>query len=319
MFPYNWLLEAQSHIAPHILQTPLTHDTELDIYIKWENRQIIGSFKARGAYHKTLALQEWERQRGLVAASAGNHGQGLAHAGRKLGIAVTIFSAENAARNKIDAMRALGANVILVPGGYHEAEVAGIEYAHSRQATWVSPYNDSQVIAGQGTIALEILQQKPETINAAWLVPVGGGGLISGIGAAIKGSPAQNSGSALRLIGVQSEASPFMHALFHRHTQEGIEDNLSLADGLSGAVEENSITIPLVQALVDDMILVSEADVSEAIRFAWDKYSERIEGSAAVTIAAIISGKIAYRPAVLIITGGNIDPQKHSEILNARA
>ncbi len=285
--------------------------------LKWENRQITGSFKIRGAYHKTLSLQDWERKMGLVAASAGNHGQGLAHAARSLGIPVTIFSAENAAKNKIEAMHSLGARVILVPGGYHEAEVAGIEYARQEQAVWVSPYNDSQVIAGQGTIALEILSQKPDANAMHWLSPVGGGGLIAGIGAAIKENPSNPPGAGFRLIGVQSEASAFMHSLYQQNSQVGVEDRPSMADGLSGAVEENSITIPLVQGLVDELILVSEDEIAQAIRFAWEKYQEIIEGSAAVTLAAILSGRIAHRPAILIISGGNIDPQKLQEILHA--
>lgn len=319
MFPYSWLLEAQSMIEPYILHTPLTYDADLDIYLKWENQQRTGSFKLRGAYHKILALQDWERERGVVAASAGNHGQGLAYAAKSQKIPVTIFSAENSARNKIEAMRSYGAQVILVPGGYHEAEEAGIAFSRETQATWVSPYNDSQVIAGQGTIALETLKQNPDTRNFAWIVPVGGGGLISGVGAGIKCNPSDKPGSSFRLVGVQSEASAFMHALFHSGSQAGMRDDPSLADGLTGAVQERSITTPLVQGLVDDMILVSEEEIANGIRFAWEKYKTKIEGSAAVTIAAVISGKITLRPAVLIITGANIDNQVFVDIMQTRS
>src|SRR5690606_6892457 len=156
--PFIWLQEAARRIAPHIRVTPLMHDAENDLYLKWENQQVTGSFKARGAINKVLLLQDWEREQGLVTASAGNHGQGLALAGKIVGAPVTIFASEHASPKKVAAMRALEAEVRLVPGGYGEAEQAGVEYARQHNATWVSPYNDGQVIAGQGTLALEALE-----------------------------------------------------------------------------------------------------------------------------------------------------------------
>ncbi len=319
MFPFSWLESAANQIQPYIHLTPLSYDDELGIYLKWENQQVTGSFKARGAFNKTISLVEWERQRGLVTASAGNHGQGLALAGKTFQTPVTIFTSENAAKNKIEAMRALGATLFTVPGGYTQAEQAGLAYAERQHATWVSPYNDAQVIAGQGTLALEILKQAPHISSADWLVPVGGGGLISGVALAVKENPNLLKDNTHRIIGVQSEASAFMHALFFRNTQNDVREFPSLADGLEGAVEDRSVTIHLTRRLVDEIILVSELEIAKAIRFAWEKYQQVIEGSAAVTLAAIISGKITHRPVIAIITGGNIDQSIHRELISDRS
>jgi threonine dehydratase len=316
MVPYIWLENAQERLAPHIRTTPLGYDQDRDLYIKWENRQVTGSFKARGALNKVLCLQPWERERGLVAASAGNHGQGVALAGNLFTTPVTIFASEHAVATKVQAMRDLGATVVLVPGGYGEAEKAGLDYAASHACTWISPYNDPQIIAGQGSLGLEIQDQLPNLSQAAWIVPAGGGGLISGIGAALKSSPVEKASHPHQLIGVQSEASPFLHSLYHHGTQAGVIELSSLADGLSGPVQEGSVTIPLVRSFLDDFILVSETEIRQAIRFAWSEYQERIEGSAAVGLAAIISGKITTRPAVVIISGGNIPPEVHAEIIH---
>lgn len=317
MIPTDWLIQAYERIQPHIQRTPLTYDRDLDIYLKWENRQVTGSFKARGALNKVLVLEPWERERGLVAASAGNHGQGVALAGKMIGASVKIFVSESAVPTKVKAMRALNAEVVRIRGGYGEAEQAGLQYAQETGATWVSPYNDGQVIAGQGTIGLEALNQLPAGVAATWIVPTSGGGLISGIGAAIKQLPSFSPEISVQkqLIGVQSEASAFMHALFYSGSQVGIQELPSLADGLAGTVEEGSITISLTKKFVDDILLISESEIKRAIAYAWEQYQEMIEGSAAVALAAVISGKIAHRPAVAIISGGNIQPELHAEIV----
>jgi len=309
MIPGTWLVEAERRIAPYIQPTPLTYDASLDIYLKWENRQVTGSFKSRGALNKVLALSTWERDRGLVAASAGNHGQGVALAARATGARAIIFASEHAVPAKIEAMNRLGAEVRLVPGGYGEAEQTGLAYAQESGSIWVSPYNDGQVIAGQGTLGLEILRELPTRMHTTWVVPVGGGGLIAGLGAAIRSAAdIVPSYSPARLIGVQSEASPFFHSIFHSNTQNDVQEFPSLADGLAGPVEANSLTIPLVRSLVNEMLLVSETEIEQAVLAAWQRYQERIEGSAAAALAAVLSGKISSRPVVVVITGGNIDP-----------
>ncbi len=310
MIPYTWIEEAANRIAPYINKTPLTYDPDYRLYLKWENHQITGSFKSRGAINKVLTLQPYELQNGLVAASAGNHGQGVALAGKLVSAPVIVFCSDHTVPAKVQAMNALGAEVRMVPGGYSEAEKIGKSYAEQHRAAWISPYNDGQVIAGQGTIGLEIYQELPALNQSDWFVPVGGGGLIAGIGTSL-----ERFNSKTKLVGVQSEASSFFHGIFYRGTQEGIVELPSLADGLAGAVEENSVTIAMVRRLVDEFILVSEEDIGQAIVFAWERYQERIEGSAAAALAAVLSEKIRSFPAVVVLSGGNIQPEVHAKIL----
>lgn len=314
MIPYTWIQEARQRVAGHIHRTPLTYDSELDLYLKWENRQITGSFKARGALNRVLSLLDWEIERGIVAASAGNHGQGVALAGKLVGARVLVFAAEDAVPAKLEAMRALGAELRLFPGGYSAAEKAGLEYAASSQATWISPYNDGLVIAGQGTLVKEVIEDVPELARGLWLVPASGGGLISGVAAALK---ERGGTDGVRVFGVQTEASPFMYELFFGRTQEGLVELPSLADGLAGPVEDGSITIPLIRHYVDDFILIGEEEIIQAIRYAWEVHGERIEASAAVPLAAILSERIKARPAVAVISGGNIQPEVHAQIIGS--
>jgi threonine dehydratase len=321
MLPDSLIHEAVERITPHILRTPLDYDPDLDLYLKWENRQRTGSFKVRGALNKVLSLREDERSRGLVTASAGNHGQGVALAAQMLGLGVTIFASEHAIPSKILAMRALGAQVVLVPGGYGESELAGIEFARSNGAVWISPYNDELVIAGQATLGLEICNELPSLDNTVWVVPAGGGGLVSGLGAALQSTcrsfhdPGIEIAKRPRLIAVQSEASPFLYGLYQRGTQDGVIELPSLADGLAGPVEDGSLSISMVKNYVDEFILVSEAEIAGAIAEAWNRYHERIEGSAAAALAAALFGKVLERPAVVIITGGNIQDETFAKII----
>jgi threonine dehydratase len=311
LIPYEWIAQAERRIASHIRKTPLFHDARRGLYLKWENHQVTGSFKPRGALNNVLSLEEWERASGLVAASAGNHGQGVALAGRITGAPVEVFMSEHAVPTKVQAIRGLGAQIHSVAGGYAEAEAAGRRYAEQRHRVFVSPYNDGQVIAGQGTMGLEILRELAGKNIVNWIVPTGGGGIISAIGTLL--APTKD---CPRLIGVQAAASPFTHSLFHRHTQEGVQDLPTLADGLSGPLEQGSVTIPMIERYVDDLLIVSEDEIARAIAFAWYVYHERLEGSAAVGLAAILEGKVKERPSVVILTGGNIQPDVHDRILH---
>ena len=310
MIPYTWLEQASKRINPYIQKTPLTYDVTNQLYLKWENHQVTGSFKARGALNKILALQDWELDHGLVTASAGNHGQGVALAAGIKHAHVIVFASEHAYTNKLDAMRELGAEIHLVPGGYGQAEQAAITYAKSKGATWISPYNDGMVIAGQGTIALEILQDLPDPSAVTWVVPAGGGGLISGIGSAL-----QKLVPVSKLVAVQSQASTFLYQIYHHGSQEGVVELPSIADGLAGPVEMGSVTIPMVTNLVSDFILVTEAEIRAAIKYAWRTHKERIEGSAAVALAAILFDRIADKPSLVVITGGNIPLTDHAQIV----
>lgn len=320
MIPCEWITQAVERVRPHVTQTPLTYDARLKLYIKWENQQRTGSFKVRGAYNRVLTLLDWERDAGLVAASAGNHGLGVAIAAQQVGTRAIIFASENAVPAKLDGIRRYGAEIRLVPGTYTEAEHEGITFAENTGMTWISPYNDWQVIAGQATLGIEILEELQELENLTWIVPVGGGGLLAGIACAVhcyQSSMDNNTRVSMnsRLIGVQSEASPFFHALYHDSSQDGITELPSLADGLAGRIDSQSITIPILRCYLSDFMLVSEDEITEGIRYAWDRYQQVIEGSAAAALALAIRKPDPHEPRLVIITGGNIQGETHRSIL----
>jgi threonine dehydratase len=226
---------------------------------------------------------------------------------------VIVFASSHAVPAKVEAMRELGAEVRLVDGGYEAAELAAQAYASETGSTWISPYNDGQVIAGQATAGVELIEQLIEldapVFPRAVIVPVGGGGLISGVGMAL-----QRLNSRPRLIGAQSTASPFFHALYYNGSQSGVIEQESLADGLAGAVEEGAITIPLVRRWVDALVLVTEKEIARAIAYAWQRFGEKIEGSAGAALAAAMGAAVKERPAVVILSGGNIQPEVHAGI-----
>jgi threonine dehydratase len=312
MIPIEWVRRAQTYLAPYIEKTPITYDSNLDLFLKWESVQITGSFKVRGALNKVLNLADWELENGLVAASAGNHGLGVAFAGAQKNASVTVFVPENASPIKIQRMQDYAAEVRKVPGGYESAERAGKIHAAAAGSTWVSPYNDGLVIAGQATVAAEILEDIPVALTTNWIVPVGGGGLISGTAAYL-----HTQASAPKIFGVQAAASPFFHSLFKRNTQSGTQDLPTLCDGLAGAIESDSMTIPLVKKYVQDIILVEEEEIIRAMLYAWEVYGEPMEPSGAVGLAAVLSGKIPGKPASTIISGGNITPEKHLALVKS--
>lgn len=311
MIKADWVVEALERIKPLTVLTPVTRDPKLEISYKWENHQVTGSFKLRGAANKVFSLKEDALGKGLVTCSAGNHGQGVAVAASRRGSECIVYVSDHASQLKINAMRQLGAEVRLVSGSYVEAERTAIIHAQRSGATFVSPYNDELVIAGQGTIGIEIVNQMQDWSEVeALLVPVGGGGLISGLGVYL---------STLRkppkLIGVQSEASSFAYRVFHTGTQTGVVETESIAEGLAGEIDRNSITIPLMQQYIDDFVLVSEEQIREAIRYCWINYHEVVEGSAVVGLAARLAGKIQSRHTATIITGGNIQTELFDEII----
>lgn len=312
MFPSEWFSAAEERLRPHLHQTPITWDERLQAYLKWENQQRTGSFKVRGALNKVFALTPEERALGLVAASAGNHGQGVAFAAHLSQTQAVIFVPENAVPRKVEAIQAWGARVHRVPGGYAAAEVTAYRWAQEQGKTWVSPYNDPQVVVGQGTLGLEILRQLGE-VPSCWIVPVGGGGLLAGIGAAL-----ESRGAPPTFYGVQAAASPFVHQLFYHGHQRDLRDQPTLADGLSGAIEEHAITIPLLKRYAQDILLVSEDEIAQAIAYAWHVHRQVIEGSAAAALAALLSAKVRTRPALVVLSGGNIQPEIHRQICESR-
>jgi threonine dehydratase len=294
---------ARARIRPHIVETPARRAEERLLWLKCENRQTTGSFKIRGALNKVLGLAAADLGRGVVAASAGNHGQGVALACNLRGAQATIVVPRAAVALKIERIRSYGAEVLLADGDYGAAEGEARELARQRGAVWVSPYNDPEVIAGQGTIGLELVEQLGLGEDG-WevYVPVSGGGLACGIGIALK-----QAAPAARVVGVQPAAAPYMHAHFHGGDVEKVVETPTIADGLSGPVERGSITFELLRHAVDDMVLVSEESIWEAIRFADAVAGEVIEPSAAAALAACM-GRRGSTKCIAVISGGNVDP-----------
>jgi len=293
---------ARKRLRGLIVETPLVSWDE-GLWLKCENAQVTGSFKLRGALNKILVLSADELRSGVVAASAGNHGQGVAYAARLVGTKATIVVPDDAVRRKVDGMRRLGAEVVQIPGGYGAAEASGRRLAQERRAVWVSPYNDAEVIAGQGTIGLELIEQIPAFAGGVEVfVPVSGGGLASGIGLSL-----EKWAERFRVLAVQVENAAYMHALFHGLDPRQVVETATLADGLSGPVEESAITLELVRRVARDVLLVSEAELLAALRFAWVEKALPMEPSSAVALAAALrQGPRQGRARIVIVSGGNV-------------
>jgi threonine dehydratase len=301
----NRIREGWSRIRPHVERTALRRLETPPVWLKCENRQKTGSFKIRGALNKVLSLSAEELARGVVAASAGNHGQGVALACQLRGARATIVVPKAAVALKVERIRSYGAEVIFADGDYGVAEAKGHELAKDRGAVWISPYNDPEVIAGQGTIGLELTEQlELAGGGAGWevYVPVSGGGLISGIGIALKATASQ-----VRVVGVQPAAAPYMHTFFYGGDIEKVVETPTIADGLAGPVEGRSITFDLMHRVVDAIVLVSEDEIWDAIRWADRVADEVIEPSAAAALAACRRADGSGN-RIAVLSGGNIDP-----------
>jgi threonine dehydratase len=296
------LAEAWQRLEGLVIQTPLVTWGE-GLWLKCENAQVTGSFKLRGALNKVLGLAEGERASGVIAASAGNHGQGVAFAARLVNASATIVVPDDAVRRKVDAIRRLGAEVIEVPGGYGAAETYGRELAAARGGTWVSPYNDMAVIAGQATIGMEIRKQfsasSREVVEV--FVPVSGGGLVSGIGLALL-----STAGRYRVIGAQPEHAAYMHASFHGRDPRSVVELPTVADALSGPYEDAAVTEEIVRRVVADIVLVSEEEIHEALGRAWRGHGLMMEPSSAVALAAAFR-RPAGMERVVVVSGGNVD------------
>jgi threonine dehydratase len=308
------VLRARERIAPYVVETPVSIASvgELPsarLCLKWENHQRTHSFKPRGALNKILSLTTQNMHGGLIAASAGNHGQGVALAAQITGARAHIFVPESTAHVKVSAMQQMGAIVEKVPGSYGDAEAHAIAFAQRLGGTYISPYNDPDVIAGAGTVALEWLAQQPEL--GRLLIPLGGGGLLAGVGLVTRALWPQ-----VEIVGVQSEASPYLYQQFYVGHMNGVIERPTLTDGLAGSVEPGSMTVPLLSQVCDRVVLVTEEEIARAIAYAFHHLDETIEGSAAVGLAAVLAGKVGTegRLTGALITGGNIDPEKHAAI-----
>ena len=295
---------AERRIRGHILETPLIEWPQAGIWLKCENEQLTGSFKLRGALNKVLGLSTEALARGLVAASAGNHGIGVALAATVARTSATVVVPDRVVERKRRTLEALGADVRLAAGDFAVAEREGYALAAERGAVWISPYNDADVIAGQGTLGLELGRQlRPHRLQGEIevYVPVSGGGLLAGVGLGLRLAEAP-----VRLIGVQTESAPYFHRYLRGEDPAAVVEQPTLADGLAGAVEAGSITWDLVRQLADDVLLVSEAEIRQALLRVHRQTGMLIEPSAAVAVAACLAGRGKNRIAIL--SGGNADP-----------
>jgi threonine dehydratase len=297
---------AAARIGASIYESPLMHSkmlsrlTENSVFLKLENLQMTGAFKERGALNRILTLTDEERRQGVIAASAGNHGQGVAYHATERGIPAQIWMPRLTPLIKLSATRAYGADVVLYGDNYDEACAAAIERSLERKAAFIHPFDDDAVIAGQGTIGLELLRQNPAL--DVIVVPVGGGGLIGGIGCAVKALNPR-----IEIVGVQTARLPSMQAAL----QQGPVDlpaKSTLADGIA-VRRAGQRTLPLVSRYVDQIVTVDEDDIAEAILMLLEGEKTVAEGAGAVALAAVLQGKTGHRGKniAVLVSGGNLD------------
>lgn len=307
---------AREAIGPAIRTTPLERSSALSasagapVYLKLEHQQVTGSFKVRGATNAVRALTPEEKARGVVGASTGNHGRGLAYAAREAGVRCIVCMSKLVPRNKVEGIEAQGAEVRIVGRSQDDAQEEVDRLVAEDGMTMLPPFDHPDIIAGQGTLGLEILEQCPEA--EVIVVPLSGGGLIAGVAAAVKARKPQT-----RVIGVSMERGAAMVESQRAGKPIFVEEVATLADSLGGGIGlENRYTFAMVRALVDDMILVNEAEIAAAIRHAYWQERQIIEGSGSVGIAALQAGRIrADAPTVVLLSGGNIDMALHHRIV----
>ncbi len=313
------VLKARRRIAPFIRPTPLVRSAWLsdasgrDVYLKLESQQITGSFKARGAFAATLA--RLDRAAGapirFVTASAGNHGRALACAGEALGVPVTVFTAKGAPRTKLDAIRRHHADLRAVGETYDDAETLAREFPREKGLEFVSAYSDPDILAGTGTIALEILADLP-TVDEI-VVPIGGGGLIGGIAATVRSIQ-----ESVRVVGVEAAAStPFTASLnAGRLTKVDVRD--TVADGLAGNLDPDTLTFDYVRKFVDHVAIATEDDLYRAVTGLVRHEHQIAEGAGAAGVAAVLNGQAGRGRAVaVVVSGSNIDLETLMGVLTA--
>lgn len=307
---------ARERIGTTIRTTPLERSVALSgpsaapVYLKLEHQQVTGSFKVRGATNAVRLLTPEQKARGVVGASTGNHGRGLAYAAREAGVRCIVCMSKLVPRNKVEGIEAQGAEVRIIGHSQDDAQEEVDRLVAEDGMTMLPPFDHAAIIAGQGTLGLEMMGQCPEA--ELFLVPLSGGGLIAGVAAAVKAHKPD-----ARVIGVSMERGAAMYQSQRAGQPIFVEELATLADSLGGGIGlENRYTFAMVRDLVDDMVLVSEAEIAAAIRHAYWEERQIIEGSGSVGIAALLAGRIRPdAPTVVLLSGGNIDMALHHRII----
>ncbi len=307
---------ARRRFAERIVATPTVPSASLSerfgvpVHLKLEQRQTTGSFKLRGASSAVASLNADDKARGVVAASTGNHGRALAHAARLEGIRAVICMSRLVPANKVEEIRRLGAEIRIVGSSQDDAQVEVDRLVVQEGLAMVPPFDDPAVIAGQGTLGLEIIEAVPDV--ATVLVPLSGGGLAAGVAAAVRGLK-----PSAKIIGISMERGAAMKASLDAGRPVQVEEMPTLADSLGGGVGlDNRLSFAMCRDLLDDVVLLSEAEIAAGIVHAYEQEREIVEGAGAVGIAALLAGKVRPAgPTVLILSGRNIDMGLHRSIL----
>jgi threonine dehydratase len=307
---------ARARLAGRVRHTPmrrsegLSRRTGRQVLLKCEHHQVTGSFKLRGATNAVLSLPEDVRARGLVTVSTGNHGRAVAHAAKSAGARCVVCMSRLVPQNKLQAIRDLGAEIRIAGGSQDEAQEEAERLVAEQGLTLIPPFDDPAVIAGQGTLGLEIVEDAPDLELV--LVPLSGGGLASGVAAAVKAVRPD-----ARVIGISMENGAAMHASLVAGRPVAVEEVPTLADSLGGGIGlDNRYTFHMVQRLLDETVLLSEAEIASAVRHAQLAEGEMLEGGGAVGIGALLAGKVVPRGrTVIVLSGGNIDPALHQRIV----
>jgi threonine dehydratase len=294
-------LRPQVPVSPLQPSVPLSAELGCSVLLKNEHLQPGGSFKIRGATNKIRLLDATARRVGVTTASTGNHGQAVARAALLLGVPVTVYVAASASRPKLDAIKALGAQLALVDGPPIEAELLARRQAAEQGKVYISPYNDLDVVAGQGTVGMELLEQAPD-LDAVF-ISVGGGGLISGVGTALK-----KLSPRIRIVGVWPENSPCMLRAMEAGRIVDVQEKETLSDGTAGAIEPGAVTLPVCREVIDETVTVTETEIARAMRSVAAAEHWIVEGSAGVALAGLVKRAESFqgRKVAAVLCGRNI-------------
>ena len=308
--------KAHKSISPYINYTPLIHSLalskNLEVYLKLECLQVTGSFKLRGATNKLLSLTNEQKNKGVIAVSTGNHGKGVAHAAKQIGIKSTIFMSSMVPEHRKKAIESLGAKVEIIGNNSDEADLYAREFAKKNNITLVHPFDDLDVIAGQGTVGLEMLEAMPDIDSV--IIPTSGGGLIGGIALAIKLQKPN-----VKIIATSMKRGPSMYESLKAGKPVDVKEEETLADCLGGSIcLENQYTFEICKDVIDDFILIDEPKIAEGIKFNFEKHKLVTEGAAATSIMAVKDQLSSHfgKNTICLLCGGNIDSELFGKIIS---